>query len=756
MLGAATLSGSLVTGMLALGLFTPATAAPDNLPLQTCKPDQVRASQRYWAFGNSAGIDFGTSGNTATAIKMPGTTVEGSTVVTDTTGQLQFWSNGSTLFDRNNNPMPNGTGLQINSSATQTVAAFPSIEHPGTYFVVTTTGASEVGGKGRLYYSKVDMSLNGGLGDVTSTKNVPLGGATDATEALTAVPNADGTGFWVLTFRAGTPYDLAYEFDGDGPVTGTAVESQMSTANGNQFATFNVSNDLSQIVQQTGSSSGTDQIRLLSIDGATGQLTEKATWNLPSNASGNGTNGYSADFSPAGDYVYATKIFGGAHLYRYKIAGAGDAAAIKASEQNLAAIGNGGQVRKAPDGRMYVVNRTAGSLSVLNTPDANDPGLTLNGFALAAGTSNGWGLPQTVTGCPKPAAPTVEVTGPQDGATYEWGEEQTAAYTCDGTDVTECSAVDENGKPVNPGDPIDTQTPGEHTITVTAKDENGNVTTKTVTYTVKPRPNQPPTAQVNGPDEGATYFQGQDVPANYSCSDPDGTVASCEGDVANGGKVDTGTPGDKTFSVKATDNDGATTTKTVHYKVVAVNGVCKGQVLGLPLGINLGVANGPANPCATQTSSLLDLNETVFGGVNALALLNNTVSATAVQAHAVKGVGSASADALVAAAGIKVPSLALNIQVTGVRTDASSKLTSCSAPAQLSGNSTIASLKINGLSVTVGDQPLTIPLVVGALHLNQKVVSGNTITRRALFLDLPGTALDVVIGESTAGATCGS
>jgi hypothetical protein len=33
-------------------------------------------------------------------------------------------------------------------------------------------------------------------------------------------------------------------------------------------------------------------------------------------------------------------------------------------------------------------------------------------------------------------------------------------------------------------------------------------------------------------------------------------------------------------------------------------------------------------------------------------------------------------------------------------------------------------------------------------------VSGNSITRRAVFLDLPGTALDVVIGESKAGVVC--
>jgi hypothetical protein len=47
--------------------------------------------------------------------------------------------------------------------------------------------------------------------------------------------------------------------------------------------------------------------------------------------------------------------------------------------------------------------------------------------------------------------------------------------------------------------------------------------------------------------------------------------------------------------------------------------------------------------------------------------------------------------------------------------------------------------------------PLTIPLVVGTLHLNQTVVSGGLVTQRAAFLDLPGTANDVAVAEVTAG-----
>src|SRR5690606_35897084 len=184
-------------------------------PLQVCTDEQVRASQRWWYFGASAGIDFGTGGTTATPTVGTATTSEGTTVVTDTAGDLLFWSNGDRIYNRNQAVMLNGTGLLGSATATQTVAAFPSVTQQGIYFVVTTNGAG--GNSGELHYSIVDMALDGGLGGVTATKNVQLGLSNTSSEGLTAVPNADGTGFWVLTFTYQSPNALAYLFDGAGP-----------------------------------------------------------------------------------------------------------------------------------------------------------------------------------------------------------------------------------------------------------------------------------------------------------------------------------------------------------------------------------------------------------------------------------------------------------------------------------------------------------------------------------------------------------
>src|SRR5690606_27912517 len=67
---------------------------------------------------------------------------------------------------------------------------------------------------GELYYSVVDMRLNGGLGDVT-TKNTPVwNGMYDyASEGATAAPKADGKGYWILTFTPGTTHMRVFSYN---------------------------------------------------------------------------------------------------------------------------------------------------------------------------------------------------------------------------------------------------------------------------------------------------------------------------------------------------------------------------------------------------------------------------------------------------------------------------------------------------------------------------------------------------------------
>jgi len=77
-------------------------------------------------------------------------------------------------------------------------------------------------------------------------------------------------------------------------------------------------------------------------------------------------------------------------------------------------------------------------------------------------------------------APTISITSPADGATYQQGASIYASYSCSDTvdNSPQCTGTEANGAA------IDTSTTGTKTFTVTAKDSAGNSDAKTVTYYV--------------------------------------------------------------------------------------------------------------------------------------------------------------------------------------------------------------------------------------------------------------------------------
>jgi uncharacterized delta-60 repeat protein len=79
----------------------------------------------------------------------------------------------------------------------------------------------------------------------------------------------------------------------------------------------------------------------------------------------------------------------------------------------------------------------------------------------------------------------------------------------------------------------------------------------------------PPAVSIVAPAGGATYTLGQRVAASYACTpSPGAIIASCTGPVASGAAIDTSPAGSHTFTVGATDNDGAPASATVTYNVV--------------------------------------------------------------------------------------------------------------------------------------------------------------------------------------------
>ncbi len=83
-----------------------------------------------------------------------------------------------------------------------------------------------------------------------------------------------------------------------------------------------------------------------------------------------------------------------------------------------------------------------------------------------------------------------------------------------------------------------------------------------------------PSVSIYTPRNGARYKRGSRVLANYRCTEggssttPITPIATCNGTVLTGQRINTRTLGRKTFTVTAGDQAGNKTVKTIHYTVV--------------------------------------------------------------------------------------------------------------------------------------------------------------------------------------------
>src|SRR5580765_2825219 len=71
-----------------------------------------------WFFGTYAGLDF-SSGSPVAVSTGALTTTEGCSTISDAQGNLLFYTNGVSVWNRNNQIMPNGDSLNGDISSTQ-------------------------------------------------------------------------------------------------------------------------------------------------------------------------------------------------------------------------------------------------------------------------------------------------------------------------------------------------------------------------------------------------------------------------------------------------------------------------------------------------------------------------------------------------------------------------------------------------------------------------------------------------------------
>lgn len=166
-----------------------------------------------WFFGEYAGLSFN-SGSPVALQSSQLNTNEGCASISSPAGDLLFYTDGTTVWNRQHQIMMNGTDLLGHRSSTMSALI---IQKPGdnknAFYIFTIDKPSYYLTKDEpidgINYSEVDMTLDNGMGGIipdnknthliTYDVNDPIQNEYKTSEKITAVTHSNGADIWVIT-----------------------------------------------------------------------------------------------------------------------------------------------------------------------------------------------------------------------------------------------------------------------------------------------------------------------------------------------------------------------------------------------------------------------------------------------------------------------------------------------------------------------------------------------------------------------------
>lgn len=348
-----------------------------------------------WHFGVAAGLDFNfepPQALTGSAMEpgffIPdqpeiGSGIEGTGSVSDADGTILFYTNGVSVWNANNELMPNGTGLQGNASSTQSGLIVPMPGNADLFYIFSIDSYNS---DLPLVYSIVDMTLDGGQGDVTSSKNIQI--ATGVQEKISAVHHSDGEKVWVMV-HSDTSSDFSAFLISDEGINPTPVVSTIGLAQPYSSIGQMKFSPNGELLAKSGLNVGIYVVEVFNFDNDTGEVENViATFNS-SDFPGELLGCYGIEFSPDSTLLYAASVFT-AKVYQFNL--------LAGTEQEIKDSGtvigqdiefSNFSMQLAPDGKIYIARGNFGApytpylgtqseLNVINYP---------NNLGMAAGFS---------------------------------------------------------------------------------------------------------------------------------------------------------------------------------------------------------------------------------------------------------------------------------------------------------------------------------------------------------------------------------
>jgi hypothetical protein len=354
-----------------------------------------------WYFGNYAGVTF----NSGTPVALTngamsdtlGHYSEGTSAISDSSGNILMYSNGQTLWNSNNQIMPNGDSLLGNYSSTQSSVIVPL---PGSsrYFYVFTVDDIWVDHERYGFrYSVVDMCLDGGLGDVIpGKKNILLIDTTD--EKVAAVRSSNGRDYWIIAHKLFTDAFYSYLLTPSG-ISDTVI-THIGFVDSSAQGQLKISPDGKKLaISSSQAWVQPNHFALYNFDNSTGIVSDFIALVVPTKA-----ETYGVEFSPDNSKLYAT--YGSVPpinmgILEYDIS-SGNQATINASMTIVYKDTNELTLRGlqlGPNGKIYMVSLSSGYLLAIDTP--NNYGATCRVHDTAvylAGMQGSEGVPTFIAG----------------------------------------------------------------------------------------------------------------------------------------------------------------------------------------------------------------------------------------------------------------------------------------------------------------------------------------------------------------------
>lgn len=258
-----------------------------------------------WIYGWGIWINYSTGEPVrVTSPYIPLFSFYGNTSLSDSLGNLLFYSDGIELYNRSHVLMSNSDGLMGAGFATNPCIAFPMPGDRSKYYFFTVGGKSQNSFRAGAEYSIIDMELDGGNGAIVEgQKNIPLIAADSVFETVQGIKHGSRDAYWVIVRNHRTPNKmLTYLIDQSG-VSQTPVVSPCNlffAYGGDQGEIMKASADGKFVlyVDRNGTAGNQGLAELFRFNNITGQLTPVLLFHT------NSTYNTGAEFSANSERLY--------------------------------------------------------------------------------------------------------------------------------------------------------------------------------------------------------------------------------------------------------------------------------------------------------------------------------------------------------------------------------------------------------------------------------------------------------------------